>query len=52
MDEYYARLTESMAKSNHEYDVTILKTEEGYLRHYMHIVINGVVHGLVCLNYD
>ena len=52
VDEYYARIPSPMAKSNHECDIAVNKTEDGYLRHYFHIVVGDVVHGLACLNYD
>ena len=52
VDEYYARIPNAMAKSNHECDIAVNKTEDGYLRHYFHIVVGDVVHGLACLNYD
>ena len=51
-DEYYARIPNAMAKSNHECDIAVNKTEDGYLRHYFHIVVGDVIHGLACLNYD
>lgn len=51
-DEYYARIKHAMAKSNHECDMAVNKTEDGYLRHYFHIVVGDMIHGLACLNYD
>jgi len=27
-------------------------TEDGYDRHYLHIVFEGKIYGLACLNYD
>jgi len=52
VDEYYARIPNAMAKSNNESDIVVNKTEDGYLRHYLHLMVDEVVHGLACLNYD
>jgi len=52
VDEYYARIPNAIAKSNNESDIAVNKTEDGYLRHYLHLMVDDVVHGLACLNYD
>ena len=41
-----------MAKSNHTSDLTLSKNEDGYLRHYLHIIEDNVIRGLACVNYD
>jgi len=51
-DEYYTRIPNAMAKSNNECVIAVNKTEDGYLRHYLHLMVDDVVHGLALLNYD
>lgn len=52
IESFYERLEETIQKSNHEAVKLFDITENGYDRRYLHIVHNGKIYGMVCLNYD
>ncbi len=52
IESFYERLDETIVKSNHDAIKSFEITEQGYDRHYMHIVNEGKIYGLACLNYD
>lgn len=49
---FYERLDPTIAQSNHDAAKIVQLTEDGYERHYLHLVHNETVYGLACLNYD